>query len=63
MLPLALALIVAGWFDLPPRPAQLPAIAVREMTRVELLERRRAGRASRRRRQALRAAAAAIAQA
>lgn len=48
MLPLALALIVAGWFDLPPRPATLPTPAVRVLTREELLERRREGRASRR---------------
>ena len=48
MLPLALLVVTLGWFDLPPRPATLPPLAVRLLTREELLERRRDGRANRR---------------
>lgn len=48
MIPLALLIVTLGWFDLPPRPATLPPPAVRQLTRDELLERRREGREDRR---------------
>lgn len=47
MIALALAMIAAGWFDVPP-PAELPPPFSRILTRDELLERRRDGRARRR---------------
>jgi len=48
MLPLALLVITLGWFDLPPVNVALPTPAVRQLTREELLGRRRDGRAARR---------------
>lgn len=50
MIPFAFIILALGWIDLPPAPAELPAIEVRTMTRAELLERRRDGREARRRR-------------
>jgi hypothetical protein len=57
MLPLALLMVMLGWFDAPPRPAELPPPASRVLTREELLQRRRDGRAGRRERRKGRVAA------
>lgn len=45
----ALLIFVLGWLSLPPVPTVAELPAVRVMEREELLERRREGRASRRR--------------